>query len=33
MGVPGKGNEKVRWEQTPVLDEGVGQEAIWAKGV
>lgn len=24
MWVPGNGNEKVKWEQTPVLDEGIG---------
>lgn len=26
------GTEQVRWEQTPVLNEGSGQEAVWGKG-
>lgn len=30
--VPGSRIEKVRWEQTPVLNVGVSPEALWGKG-
>lgn len=31
-GAAGSCTERVRWEQTPVLSEEVGQEDVWGKG-